>query len=98
MTSDAPRPLPGQGRPIPLALASGDPAAVGQSLAALRHRVGSLESRGQLSADRANGILAAVDAVQSDLVLLSTTTSSTTTTTSPHPGHHHQDQGGGGNG
>jgi len=98
MTGDAARQLAAKDQAVHLALASGDRAAMDRSLADLRHTVASLEGRGQLSADRAHGILAAVDAVQTDLVLLPTTTTSTTTITSPRPGHNHRDQGGGGNG
>jgi hypothetical protein len=94
MTSDAARQLAAQDQAVHLALASGDRAVIDRALADLRNTVATLQGRGQLTADRAHAILSAVDAVQTDLVLLPTTT--TTTTTTPRPDHKHHDQGGGG--
>jgi len=83
MTSDAARQLQVQDQAVHLALVSGDRGQVDQTLADLRRTVATLQGRGELSPDRAHAILTAVDAVQTDLVLLPTTTTSTTTTTPP---------------
>jgi hypothetical protein len=99
MTSDAARKLAAQDQAVHLALAGGDRGAVDQSLVGLRDTVATLQGRGQLSADRAHAILAAVDTVQTHLVLLPTTTTTTTTTpTLAPPDRKHQDHGGGGGG
>jgi hypothetical protein len=97
MTSGAARQLQAQDQAVHLALASGDRGLVDRTLADLRRTVSTLQGRGELSPDRAHAILTAVDAVQTDLVLLPTTTTSTTTTTAPRD-HKHGDPGGGGKG
>jgi hypothetical protein len=97
MTSDAARQLQVRDQAVHLALANGDRGLVDRTLADLRHTVATLQGRGELSAGRAQSILSAVDAVQTDLVLLPTTTTSTTTPP-PRDQKKHGDQGGGGNG
>ena len=96
MTSDAARQLQVQDQAVHVALASGDRGQVDQTLADLRRTVATLQGRGELSPDRARAILTAVDAVETDLVLLPTTTTSTTMTP-PSRDHKHEDNGGGGN-
>jgi hypothetical protein len=97
MTSDAARQLAARDQSVHVALATGDRAAIDQSIASLRQTVATLEGKGQLSVDRAKAILAAVNVVQTDLVLLPTTTTTTTTTTPvpPHGDHGPKDHGGG---
>jgi hypothetical protein len=95
MTSGAARELAAEDGAVHVALADGQRSTVDRALADLRRTVATLQRRGQLTTDRAQAILAAVDAVQSELVLVPTTTTTTTTTSPPRPGHKHQDQGSG---
>jgi hypothetical protein len=59
---------------------SGDQAGVTDELTALRRTVERYRSEGQISPDRAAGVLAAVDEVAGNLVLLAPPTSATTLT------------------
>lgn len=97
ISAGAARVLQADASAVRAAVSGGDRSQAVQALAALRSAVAQLRHQGQLSADRAVGILGAAADVEARLGLMPTTTTSTsTTTTLPKPGKKGDQQGGGG--